>query len=496
MKYLWLMAILLIGGGCKMAEQNIARALPSEEGVDPAAIMEFARGLEEKMMLSGDLKSGNADSFLLMKNGRIIAEAAWAPFKVDTPRHVFSMSKGFTSTGVGFAVQEGLLSVDDKVIGFFPDKVPEKVSENLAAMTVRDLLMMQTGHEKCTAEEIFKHDDVATGFFAAEVKYKPGTHYVYNNGATYMLSAIITKVTGMPLAEYLKTRFFEPLGFKSYEWEADKAGINFGGWGLKICMEDAARFGQFYLQKGAWNGKQLLNREWCETVTSALCNVGAAGNTPDWQQGYGYQFWRGQHGSYRIDGYLTQYSIVMEKENAVLVLFGAAHKMQQPLDVLWGKLLPALQGKPSGKKVTDQELQKYLKTLKFEFPEKYKGKFKYTAGKIVEVALPAENELGVHNLVFEFGKNQVIEYFDGYQLKFGRDKWILNEPLGREDYPIKGQLLCRIFQQGPDELQFAIIQPGDAIQNYHTVKFGEDNVTIEGWWNFMDKPVTESGMYQ
>ena len=95
--------------------------------------------------------------------------------------------------------------------------------------------------------------------------------------------------------------------------------------------------------------------------------------------------------------------------------------------------------------------------------------------------MPDENELKVQNLVFEFGKNQVIEYFDGYQLKFGRGKWILNKSLGRVDYPIKGQLLCRVFQQGPDELQFAIIQPGDAIQNYHTVKFGEDKITIEGW---------------
>ena len=179
------------------------------------------------------------------------------PVHAPTPAHaLFSLSKSFTSTAVGLAVAEGKLSIDDPVLKFFPDEAPADPSANLKAMRLSDLLRMSTGHQ--TEPPRQPNEPWAKTFLAHPVPFKPGTHFLYNTSATYMLSAAVQKATGQTVLDYLKPRLFEPLGIEKPTWEASPQGISAGGYGLSVRTEDIAKFGQLYLQKGKWQGKQLV----------------------------------------------------------------------------------------------------------------------------------------------------------------------------------------------------------------------------------------------
>ena len=192
-----------------------------------------------------------------------------------------------------------MLFRSDEVLKFFPDKAPEQPSKNLKEMRVRDLLCMSTGHE---AEPKMPPDgDWVKTFLAHPVPFKPGTHFRYNTPATFMQSAIVQKVTGQTVLEYLKPKLFDPLGIASPEWGANPQGITLGGYGLAARTEDIAKFGQLYLQKGQWQGKQLVPAAWVAQATARQTSNGSNPKS-DWDQGYGYQFWRCRNGAFRGDG--------------------------------------------------------------------------------------------------------------------------------------------------------------------------------------------------
>ena len=209
-------------------------------------------------------------------------------------------------------------------------------------------------------------DNWARAFLAQPVEYEPGTHFLYDSGATYMLSAIVQKLTGMPLVKYLEPRLFEPLGIRSYVWETCPRGINTGGWGLSITTEDIACFGQMYLQKGMWNGQRILPESWIETATAFHSdNRGNDTNASvDWQQGYGFQFWRCQHNAYRGDGAFGQFCVVMPEQDAVFVATAGVQDMQSVLDLVWKHLLPGMgsEALPEDGAVEDR-LRERLETL-------------------------------------------------------------------------------------------------------------------------------------
>jgi hypothetical protein len=179
-------------------------------------------------------------------------------------------------------------------------------------------------------------------FLALPVERAPGTHFVYNSAATYMLSAIIQKLTGGTLMEYLRPRLFEPLRIAGATWETCPRGISIGGWGLSVKTEDIARFGQLYLQRGNWNGRQLVPEKWIEEATSKQISNGTS-ETSDWAQGYGYQFWRCRHGAYRGDGAFGQFCIVMPHQDAVLAITSGVPDMQAVMNAAWDYLLPGMQ---------------------------------------------------------------------------------------------------------------------------------------------------------
>jgi CubicO group peptidase (beta-lactamase class C family) len=327
------------------ATNRLERSTPEAEGIPSSAILRFVDAVE---------KSNQAlHSMMLLRHGRVVAEGWWTPYAADRLHMLFSLSKSFTSTAVGLAVAEGQLTVEDRVVDFFPEETPATVSDNLAAMRVKDLLTMTTGHDEDVTGALHRAGEgnrSADGnwvkaFLAQPVAHQPGTHFVYNSAATYMLSAIVQKLTGQRLLHYLGPRLFEPLGIEGPTWDTCPRGIDVGGWGLKIKTEDIACFGQLYLQQGVWRGQGLLPADWVAAATSY--QVSNASNTnPDWKQGYGYQFWRCQHDAYRGDGAFGQFCIVIPAYKVVLAITSGAADLQKTLDLVWEHLLPAIGSAP------------------------------------------------------------------------------------------------------------------------------------------------------
>ncbi|HLY74380.1 MAG TPA: serine hydrolase, partial [Planctomycetota bacterium] len=275
------------------------RTAPEAQGVASAAILSF---LEDADRIDA------MNSFMLVRHGHVIAEGWWGPYDSESNHELYSLSKSFTSTAVGFAVAEGRLSLDDEVLKLFPEDAPPEPSANLKSMRIRDLLTMSAGHQDETSSAADKI--TPKSFLSHPVPHKPGTHFKYNTPASFMLSAAVQKRTGQTLVEYLKPRLFEPLGISRPVWDTNSQGIALGGYGLRVRTEDIARFGQLYLQRGVWQGKQLLPADWIDLATSRQVSNGSNPKS-DWEQGYGFQFWRCRHGAYRGDGAFGQYCVVL-----------------------------------------------------------------------------------------------------------------------------------------------------------------------------------------
>src|SRR4051794_37381151 len=251
MKTLLLLVLLTCTASTSFAE-GLPRSSPEAQGVSSAAISSFVEAANK------DVQS--LHSFMLVRHGHVVAEGWWAPYSAGSRHELYSLSKSFTSTAVGLAVAEGKLSVDDEVLKFFPDDAPPDPSKNLKAMRIADLLRMSTGHQ---SEPSFREQpNWAKAFLTHDVPFKPGTHFLYNTAATYMLSAVVQKATGQTVLDYLRPRLFDPLGIEDPTWGTSPQGVSLGGYGLSVRTEDIARFGQLYLNKGRWGGKQLVPEFW------------------------------------------------------------------------------------------------------------------------------------------------------------------------------------------------------------------------------------------
>jgi CubicO group peptidase (beta-lactamase class C family) len=340
---------------------SLPRATPESQGIPSEAIQRLVAGFEHVPQ---------PHSFMLARHGRVVAEGWWHPYRPAARHMLFSLSKCFASTAIGLAVAEGRLGLDDPVVSFFPDEAPRKRSPHLEAMTVRHLLTMTTGHAQDVTEVSLRRRDrrAVYGFLKQPVAHAPGTYFVYNSAATFVLSAIVQKLSGQTLLEFLTPRLLEPLGIHGATWESypnhDGAWINFGGWGLSTTTEDIVRFGQLYLQGGMWEGRALIPADWVAAATAAQVPNGPGGAS-DWAQGYGFQFWRCQPaGVYRGDGAFGQLCVVMPGQGAVLAATAGLADMQAMLNIIWAELLPAMAPDPLPEDpVATAALQHRLATL-------------------------------------------------------------------------------------------------------------------------------------
>jgi CubicO group peptidase (beta-lactamase class C family) len=335
-----LAAALLTASTATAAPAALPRSTPESEGVSSSAILAFVEAAEQKI--------DSLHSLMVLRHGQVVAEGWWKPYRSDAPHVLFSLSKSFASTGIGLAIAEGRLSLDDTVASFFPGELPPDASSNLKAMRVRDLLAMSTGHHQ-EAIDGFPYgssDPTLTRvFLALPVAHKPGTHFVYNTPASYMLSAIVQKATGSVLVDYLRPRLLDPIGIGEAKWDASPQGVSYGGFGLSLTTEDIARFGQLYLRRGEWNGERVLPAEWVDAATARQVSNGSKPDS-DWEQGYGYQFWRCRHGVYRGDGAFGQFCVVLPKQDAVVAITSGTQDLQGVLNLVWQHLLPAMQESP------------------------------------------------------------------------------------------------------------------------------------------------------
>src|SRR4051794_588793 len=218
------------------SDYQLPYATPEAQGIASSAILAFLEAAERGI--------DSLHSFMLLRHGHVLAEGWWAPYEAERPHMLFSLSKSFTSSAIGLAVAEGRLSVDDQVLSFFPKDAPAEPSEHLAAMRVHDLLSMATGHAQDTTPYLRQAPDAnwVKAFLARPVEHPPGTHFVYNSGATYMLSAIIQHLPGTPLLKYLRPRLLTPLCIEKATGKPCPRGISPGGGGLSIRPADIARF--------------------------------------------------------------------------------------------------------------------------------------------------------------------------------------------------------------------------------------------------------------
>ena len=338
-----LLAAAVIAASCAPSNGPLPRGKAT-----PAMGEAFAAYLQAVADSAEDLHS-----IMVLQHGKVLEEKMFVP---DTAHILNSVSKTFTSTAVGFAISEGLLSLDDKIVDLFPDQVPENASDTLRRVTVRHLLTMNSGHGTDPTYAIRSQDiDWIRAFMEWPLKFEPGTCYCYNSLGTYVLSAAVQKVTGQKVVDYLDTRLWQPLGIDKPKWLESPAGINTGGWGLYLKTEDLARMGLCILNGGKFNGKQVIPADWVAEMSANQVPSSPAGlnleqmralgmdpDNSDWLQGYGYQMWQCRHDAFRADGANGQYILILPKQDAVVVTTAHIDNMQQELNLIWDYLLPVL----------------------------------------------------------------------------------------------------------------------------------------------------------
>ncbi|HEX4589091.1 MAG TPA: serine hydrolase, partial [Gemmataceae bacterium] len=412
MKTLAAVALIVLTAAAH-AGSPLPRSSPESQGVSSPAGLAFVEAADKTI--------DSLHSFMLLRHGQVVAEGWWTPYSAESPHALYSLSKSFTSTAVGLAIAEGKLHLDDELVKLFPEDVPASPSNNLKQMRIHDLLRMSTGHQ---TEPARKPDEVWTkAFLAHPVPFKPGTHFLYNTSGTYVLSGAVQKATGQTVLDYLKPRLFDPLGIEHPTWQTSPQGISTGGYGLSIRTEDIARFGQLYLQHGNWHGQQLVPAEWVEAATKLQTSNGSNPNS-DWDQGYGYQFWRCRHGGYRGDGAHGQYCVVLPEQDAVIAITSGVRDMPAVLNLVWDKLLPAFQPGPlSPNDEAGKQLKDKLASLSIRRPEG-SGTHANVGGKTY--IFPANNRK-LESLRLESGDKEVtlVTRIAGTEHKItcGRDGW-------------------------------------------------------------------------
>lgn len=391
---------------------ELPRSTPEEQGVPSKALIAFFDSLTA-------LPLTDMHSVVVMRHGKVIGEIYPAPYAPEYRHTMYSCSKTFVGVAVGLAIADNRLRLEDRVATFFPELLPDTISQGLADMTVRNLLTMASGvkpdwvmRSRCT--------DWVRTFLAKPVK-APGTQYAYDSMVSYMLSAIVQRVTGKKLTEYLQERVFTPMNVTEWAWEESPEGINTGGWGVHIQPESLAKFGQLLLDEGRWEGKQLIPAEWVREMGKKQIETG--------REPYGYQTWRCEYdGAIRADGALGQYVIsVLDKDMVVVMTEATLGNGKDQRRLIWERLLPEVKDEPLPPSKDYQRLLK--KQAAYKLPEVAgKATSAFAANwenKTIELG---KNGYGWKSLRLNFGKKQVTMTVTGtdgksYELPFGYKQW-------------------------------------------------------------------------
>lgn len=459
-----------------ITQTNLPRATPESQGLSSKAILHFLEQLDRD-------PSAHVSNLMILRHGKVVTEAAWAPYEKHLPRQLYSLSKSVTSTAIGLLVEDGLLDLDERVMDIleYPAQEPPLPS---AKFTVRHLLTMSTGslfNELCTPLTA----DWIDGFFRAGVKFEPGTAFEYNSLNTYMLSAIVQKRSGKTMTAFLSERLYHPLGIAFYDWETCPRNIEKGGWGLMLTLEDVAKLGQLYLNGGQWEGKQIVSRHWIREASTKQIET-PLGEMP---HGYGYQIWMAPHpGGFMFNGAFGQYMIALPDQDAVIALFSCSAKLfakgniMSYVDELFshaqstaipvdGEQTELLKQRLSSLSVSGRHMTAHLPSQPISLQEAaihLKGRV-YTMKENVGGLFPVPLQC-VHNN-FSLGLSQVVFAADGrknLKLTFreGNEQNVLSfDPLGKtegtvsirgEKQRVAGRLICEDLEGGNFRLKLCL----------------------------------------
>jgi CubicO group peptidase (beta-lactamase class C family) len=383
---------------------KLPRSIPESEGVSSAGIVDFLNAI--------DTGRQEIHSFMVIRHGKVVAEGWWNPFNPAYKHVMFSASKTFTATAIGLAASENRLKLTDKVVSFFPYSLPDSVGPNMKELTVENLLSMSVGQDPAGFGAGVDEDWI-TAFIMNEPVHKPGTVFLYNNMATFMLSAIVQQVTGQTLFDYLRPRIFEPLSIHGIDWDKNPQGINLGLMGLRLHTEDMAKFGQLLLQQGRWSNRQLVPAEWIKEATSfKIASDNPSNKVPkelnDWEQGYCYQMWRGRNNTVRLDGMGGQFVILMPDRDAIVVLTANAANTQEELNLVHNYLIPAI--KPGKSIPADPEsynkLQKKQSALTLKTQVSKKPESSYPSKLSGKEFIVENNDYQIQSVYFGFENNE------------------------------------------------------------------------------------------
>lgn len=310
----------------------------------------------EKYVKESAANGINIRALQVIKGKEPMIRLAFAPYDFETPMHLYSLSKSFTSTAVGICIDEGLLSPSTKMCELFADKMPENMSEGLKALTLHDLLSMQSGHSACVLRDIRWADDTVKAFFEQEMQHTPGTTFAYSTAATCVCAASVERVTGKKLVDFLDERLFQKLGIEKPTWWECRDGQTLGGTGLHLSSDSITKFGVMLKNKGTYNGERIVSEEYLAMATRHH-SIDLNNGSPDWTAGYGYQFWINDREGYRGDGAFGQLCMIMPSIDTVVTVMGEVSNMALEVELVY-KLLDTMYGSETD----SSSLSEYLDT--------------------------------------------------------------------------------------------------------------------------------------
>jgi CubicO group peptidase (beta-lactamase class C family) len=456
----------------QLAADGLPRSPPEAKGVPSSSIIGFLDDVERAGL--------ELHSFMLSRAGSVIAEGWWWPYAPQRIHMTHSLTKSVMVSGVAIAMDEARFGLDDRVVSFFPEHIPPDASENLKAMTVRDLLTMRTGHDHETSGSVWRplKTSWVEEFMKIPVVYQPGTKWVYTSAASYMLSAIITKTTGQKLADYIRPRMLDPMGIRNFHWDVSPEGVTPGGNGLSWQTSDSLKLGMLYARRGAWNGQQLLSPQW---ITEA-----SRQQVPDGP--YGYQWWIGPGGAFFAAGMFSQFSIVFPEHDAVLAVFAAIDDSAKLLPLVWKHFPSAFATQPTPRSADAIALRRreaglrvlahLSKTASPTGPKVSGRQFKLSP-----------NDQGATAVVFDFARGKVrytlIDDRGSHAVAAGLGRWIEQEMtmpgarLHHEYEPDTMRVVAGARWRGPDELEITWQYVEAAFRDTVVCRFDGDRVSID-----------------
>lgn len=487
---------------------------PEQAGISSAKILDFIDGCKKRGL--------ELHSFMFLRHGKVFAESWWKPYNKTSPHIMFSFTKSLTSTAIGFARQEGLLSLDDYLVDIFPDKIPENPSENLKKCQIKHLLMMGCGHKDEIPNLGLGDPDWIRAFLHHPFVYEPGTKFMYNTAGTNLLCAILKRKTGEDLTAFLKPRLFDKIGMGEVPCYYLGDGTQMGGAGSRLTTEQMARFIQFIANRGSWDGERLLEESWFDLATTKQIENAETSLWVDWQKGYGFQFWRCvPDGVFRADGAFGQFGVIYPQCDAVFVITSASSNFNEVLTVLWETMIGSFSDEALPENKEGQLLLNYVLSHNEITPlystrlpwaeQKYNGS-RYTPEKpIIGSWADLIGGAGIscdsmHGILSPFSQEEMTEirleflpFSAVFTATVGGKEEIL--PISMESsfnsFTLSGKVYGAVGAwRAPDTFEFLIRCAEAASGKRYTVKFTEDGFTLSAYstlpeWGGLNDPKEE-----